>query len=196
MALKLKKSVLWLVALLTANRPCLLLAEPSLSQTKPDQALVDLLKEAVNSADSFDDKYDAQVWLVSKSTPLKRFVKDEKTRLALLKKIHREATRADLHAEIVLAVIEIESGFDRYAISSAGARGMMQIMPFWKKEIGRSSDSLFNVDTNLRYGCTILKYYLDKENGRVADALARYNGSYGTYKNSQKVLEAWSEHWK
>lgn len=172
------------------------LAEPTAASLKPDRELVTLLKQAVNSADSFADKYDAHVWLVSKSAPLKRFIKDEKKRLELLKKIHREATRAGLHAEIVLAVIEIESGFDPYAISTAGARGMMQIMPFWKKEIGRSNDSLFNTDTNLRYGCTILKYYLDKEQGRVADALARYNGSYGTYRYSQKVLEAWSEYWK
>ena len=96
----------------------------------------------------------------------------------------------------MLAVIEIESGFDRFAISRVGARGMMQIMPFWKKEIGRDDDNLFKIDTNLRYGCTILKYYLDKEEGRIADALARYNGSYGTYKYAGKVLDAWSKYWK
>ena len=155
-----------------------------------------MLKEAANSADSFDDKYDAHVWLASKNSPLKRFIKDENKRLELLKKVHREAKRADIHAEIVLAIIEIESGFDRYAISHTGARGMMQVMPFWKKEIGRTDDNLFNADTNLRYGCTILKYYLDKENGKVAEALARYNGSYGTYKYAGKVLDVWSKYWK
>ncbi|MDM3869994.1 lytic transglycosylase domain-containing protein [Porticoccus sp. W117] len=175
---------------------CLLSAGSAAANQKPEQELVDLLRQAATDSTGFEDKYDAHVWLASKNGPLKRFVKDEKKRLELLKKIHREANRAGVHAEIVLAVIEIESGFDRYAISHAGARGMMQIMPFWKKEIGREDDNLFNTDTNLRYGCTILKYYLDKENGKVADALARYNGSYGTYKYAGKVLDAWSRYWK
>ncbi|MCV6603981.1 MAG: transglycosylase SLT domain-containing protein, partial [Porticoccaceae bacterium] len=121
---------------------CSLWAESSLDSTKPERELVDLLRQAASDSTGFEDKYDAHVWLASKNGPLKRFVKDEKKRLALLKKIHREANRAGVHAEIVLAVIEIESGFDRYAISHAGARGMMQVMPFWKKEIGREDDNL------------------------------------------------------
>ena len=196
MAQPLHKQLQWLVIILITSLSCPLLAEPSVTPPKPDKELVNLLKDAANNADGFEDKYDAQVWLASKNSPLKRFIKDEQKRLELLQKIHREAKRVGLYPEIVLAVIEIESGFDRFAISRVGARGMMQIMPFWKKEIGRNNDNLFNVDTNLRYGCTILKYYLDKESGKIADALTRYNGSYGTYKYAGKVLDAWSNYWK
>ena len=95
-----------------------------------------------------------------------------------------------------MALIEVESAFDSYAVSVAGAQGMMQVMPFWKKELGRSEDNLINPQTNLRYGCTILKYYLDREQGRLADALARYNGSYGQYWYPQRVLDTWNLHWR
>lgn len=169
---------------------------PALGDEPVDQELLRLLKQTVSQSDSFTDRYDAEVWLVSKSAPLARHIPDPKQRLDLLQKVHREATLAGLNPDIVLAVIEIESHFDHYAISSAGAQGMMQVMPFWKKEIGRPDDNLINPDTNLRYGCTILKYYLDKENGKLADALARYNGSYGQYWYSEKVLVAWEKRWR
>lgn len=161
-----------------------------------DRALLELLKKTVAEADSFEDRFDAEVWLMAKSNELKRFIKDGAKRLQLLKKIHREATRAGLSPEVVLAVIEIESHFDPYAVSRAGAQGMMQVMPFWKNEIGRPDDNLINTDTNLRYGCTILKYYLDKENGNLSDALARYNGSYGQYWYPERVLLAWEKRWR
>lgn len=161
-----------------------------------DEELRALLKQAISNSDSFTDRYDAEVFLVSKSEPLKRFIDDPEQRLELLKKIHVHATQAGLRPEWVLAVIEIESRFDPYAISSVGAQGMMQVMPFWKNEIGRPDDNLINVDTNLRYGCTILKYYLDKAEGRMHEALARYNGSYGKYWYPQKVMTAWENHWR
>jgi soluble lytic murein transglycosylase-like protein len=178
------------------------LAEPQLESaasptiTAETQQLVNLLRQTVNDATSFSDRYDAEVWLMSKTAPLSRFVSSESQQFSLLSKIHAEANRAKLSPEIVLALIEIESGFNRYAVSSAGAQGMMQIMPFWKNEIGRSDDNLIQTDVNLRYGCTILKFYLDKEEGRIADALARYNGSYGSYKYSEKVLNAWAKYWR
>lgn len=162
----------------------------------PDEELLALLKKSVGSANSFQDRFDAEVWLLAKAGPLERFIEDKKKRFELLKKIHYEATRAGLQPEIVLAVIEIESGFDPYAVSYAGAQGIMQVMPFWKDQIGRPDDSLIHTDTNLRYGCTILKYYLDRENGKLADALARYNGSHGTYGYTEKVLDAWVKHWR
>lgn len=161
-----------------------------------DQELLNLLKTTVASADSFEDRYDAEVWLLANSTKLKRFLPDKLERLGLLRKIHREATRAGLSPEIVLSVIEVESRFDRYAVSTAGAQGLMQVMPFWKNEIGRPNDNLINPDTNLRYGCTILKYYLEKEEGRLREALARYNGSYGQYWYPRRVLLAWENRWK
>ena len=127
-----------------------------------DQALRQKLLETVAQAESFDDRFDAEVWLLQKSTVLKKFIKDPDRRLQLLKDVHSAAALADLPPEFVLAVIEVESHFDPYAVSSVGAQGLMQVMPFWKKEIGRENDNLIDSKTNLRYGCTILKYYLDK----------------------------------
>jgi len=163
---------------------------------KVDQELLALLRQTVGVADSFEDRYDAEVWLLAKSTVLAKMVPSKSKRLALLRKIHREATRAGLRPEIVLAVIEIESRFDPYAVSRAGAQGLMQVMPFWKNELGRASDNLIDPDVNLRYGCTILKYYLDKESGHLPDALARYNGSYGEYWYPERVLLAWERRWR
>src|SRR5690606_13423552 len=112
-------------------------------------------------------------------------------RLRLLQAIHREARAAGLKPDLVLALIEVESGFDPFAISSAGAQGLMQVMPFWKKEIGRPDDNLTDIATNLRYGCQILKFYMEREKGNWMPALARYNGSYGQYWYPQRVMDAW-----
>ena len=161
----------------------------------PDPKLRALLIDAVSDAESFDDRFDAEVWLVDMSARLKKKVPDDEERLELLKLVHREAARADLPPELVLAVIDIESNFDRFAISYAGALGMMQIMPFWLEEIGRPDDNLFHLPTNLRMGCTILRYYLDMENGNLAPGLARYNGSYGRRTYSDKVLNRLRDRW-
>lgn len=154
-----------------------------------------LLQDAIKESDSFDDRFDAEVWLIDMSNRLKKKIKQPHKRLNLLRQIHREASRADLHPELVLAVIDVESNFDRFAISSAGAQGLMQVMPFWLKEIGQPRDSLFNVRTNLRMGCTILKYYLKKEKGDLTRALARYNGSLGRYKYPNKVFKFLNKRW-
>jgi len=166
------------------------------SRQPPDNALRSLLKEHVEQADSFQDNYDAEVWLLAMSTKLKRYVKSPQKRFSILRKVHREASRNQLEPELVLAVIQIESAFDPYAVSYVGAQGIMQVMPFWKKEIGRPQDNLIDLDTNLRYGCIILKHYLDREKGHFANALARYNGSYGSYKYSRKVMNAWLDYWR
>ena len=160
-----------------------------------DADLRQLLTDAINSSESFDDKFHAEVWLVDMSNRLKRFIKDENTRLIMLKQIHLEATRAKLQPELVLALIEVESHFDSYAISKSGAQGMMQVMPFWLNEIGRPGDNLIEIKTNLRMGCTILKYYMDMEKNDLHKALARYNGSAGSKVYSNKVLIALSKHW-
>lgn len=169
---------------------------PAKSEPEVDSELRALLKQSIESADSFADRFDAEVWLVAKSAPLARYIKDPAARLEMLKLVHREASRAGLPPELVLAVIQIESAFDPYAVSVVGAQGIMQVMPFWKKEIGREQDNLINLETNLRYGCTILKYYIDKEKGRWAEGLARYNGSYGKYWYPEKVLNAWQKYWR
>ena len=160
-----------------------------------DPRLRQLLSDAINSSESFDDRFHAEVWLMDMSNRLERYVKDEELRLNMLKQIHLEATRADLQPELVLALIEIESHFDTYAISKSGAQGMMQVMPFWLDEIGRPDDNLIDMNTNLRMGCTILKYYMDMENNNLHRALARYNGSLGSRVYSDKVLIALRERW-
>jgi soluble lytic murein transglycosylase-like protein len=189
-------STFLLHCLLVASLSCCALFSFAQEVESVDAELRDLLKKTITESDSFVDRYDAEVWLVTKSHALEKYIADPEERLTLLRKIHRAALQADLQPEWVLAVIEIESAFDSYAISSAGALGMMQVMPFWTKEIGRPDDNLINLDTNLRYGCTILKFYLDKAEGRMHEALARYNGSYGKYWYPQKVMMAWEKRWR
>lgn len=170
--------------------------ESSLSErTIPNDELRVLLQQAIQNSDSFNDRFEAEVWLLDMSNRLKKKIKQPEKRLQLLRQIHHEANRAKLHPELVLAVIDVESNFDRFAISSAGAQGLMQVMPFWLKEIGKPRDSLFNVRTNLRMGCTILKFYLDKEKGDLTRALARYNGSLGRYIYPNKVYKLLNKRW-
>jgi len=184
----------------TAFLTCLLIAVlPDVadggSQEALEPELRETLRKAIEDADSFEDRFHAEVWLTDMSNRLARRMPDTDERLELLQLVHREATRAELPPELVLAVIEIESGFDRFAISIAGAQGLMQIMPFWLNEIGHPDDNLFHPRTNLRMGCTILKYYLDREKGDLGKALARYNGSAGKRKYPDKVLMALSQRW-
>ncbi len=161
-----------------------------------DTELKTRLMETVAQADSFTDRFDAEVWLLQKATVMEKFIKDPNERLEMLKEIHSAAVRVGIPPEFVLAIIEVESHFDPYAVSSAGAQGLMQVMPFWKKEIGREQDNLVDPRTNLRYGCTILKYYLDKADNHWAEALARYNGSYGQLWYPERVMDAWQNHWR
>jgi len=165
------------------------------NEIPPDPELLRRLQEVASEADSFPDHFDAQVWLTDMSARLERQVDDPEERLEILKRVHYEATRRDIAPELVLAVIDVESNFDRFAISVAGAFGLMQIMPFWLEEIGQSGDNLMHVDTNVRFGCTILKYYLDMENNDLRRALGRYNGSLGKHKYPNKVLEKLRTKW-
>ncbi len=165
------------------------LADGFITDEEPDPALRELLREAASEADSFPDRFDAVVWLTDMSNRLAPQIKDPEERLRILKRVHFEASRVDLPPELVLAVIDVESNFDRFAISVAGALGLMQVMPFWLDEIGRPNDNLMHVDTNLRFGCTILRYYYDMENGDLVRALGRYNGSLGRRKYPNKVLD-------
>lgn len=162
---------------------------------RPDDTLRKLLVAAIADSGSFQDRFDAEVWLLDMSGRMQRAVPDPEERLHILRAAHREARRADLSPELVLAVIQVESNFDRFAISSAGARGLMQIMPFWLDEIGRPGENLFHVRTNLRMGCTILRYYLDLERGNLRRALARYNGSLGKDWYPNRVFKALRERW-
>jgi soluble lytic murein transglycosylase-like protein len=182
---------------LTLLTVILLSAQPVYSQADPqsDPKLRALLQEAILSDFGFQDRFDAEVWLLDMSNRLAKFVEDPETRVTILKYVHYEATRANIAPELVLALIEVESHFDEFAISVAGARGLMQIMPFWLDEINLPDKNLFKITTNLRMGCTILRYYLDIESDNLTRALARYNGSLGKYVYPNKVIKALNKHW-
>ena len=164
-------------------------------RTHIDKQLKDLLIEAVQDTSGFTDRFDAEVWLLDMSTRMAKQVPNPQERLDILKNVHREATRVGLQPELVLSVIQVESNFDNFAISWVGARGLMQIMPFWLKEIGHPNDNLFDIKTNLRFGCTILSYYLEVEKGNLFRALGRYNGSLGKARYPNKVFKAMSTKW-
>ncbi len=167
----------------------------SATQERPNAEMRQLLSEAIESSDSFIDRFDAEVWLTDMSNRLASRIDDPQERLHILKHVHYEARRAKLDPELVLALITVESNFDRFAISTAGAQGMMQIMPFWLDEIGHPNDNLFDIATNLRFGCTILSIYLDREKGNMHKALARYNGSVGKHWYPQRVFKALRKIW-
>ncbi len=134
-------------------------------------------------------------WLTEMSSRLTRRMPDREARLEFLKTVHYEAKRAGLDPQMVLGLIQVESGFRKYSVSSAGARGYMQVMPFWVRLIGSKESNLFHMRTNLRFGCTILRHYLDIENGNLYRALGRYNGSLGKPEYPNMVRGAWEKQW-
>ena len=173
----------------------LLIGATATAAQGPDPELREALRAAANESPSFIDRFEAEVWLTDMSGRLERQMRDVEERIELLQLVHMEAKRVELPPELILAVIDVESNFDRFAISVAGARGLMQIMPFWKEEIGRPGDNLLHTSTNLRYGFTILRHYYDKEKGDLRRALGRYNGSLGSRKYPNKVIDKLSYKW-
>lgn len=143
----------------------------------------------------FTTPQEGQAWMREMSNRLKRRIPDEAYREDLLRTVHYEATRAGLDPQMVLGLIQVESGFKKYAVSSVGARGFMQVMPFWVRSIGAKDQNLFHLRINLRYGCTILRHYLDIERGDIYRALGRYNGSLGQPQYPNLVLGAWRKNW-
>jgi soluble lytic murein transglycosylase-like protein len=136
-------------------------------------------------------------WLADMGQRLQTKIPDHRLRSDLLKTVHYEATRAGLDPQLVLGLIQVESGFRKYAVSSAGARGLMQVMPFWTRTIGDGDEGkLFDIRLNIRYGCIILRHYLDIERGDLYMALGRYNGSRGKPEYPNRVLNAWHSQWK
>jgi soluble lytic murein transglycosylase-like protein len=161
--------------------------QAALSKAVSDQAVPYL---------AFDTAKEARAWLDAMSARLARRIPDRVTREELLVTVHYEAKRAGLDPQLVLGLIQVESAFRKYAVSSAGARGFMQVMPFWVKAIGGGRDyNLFHLRTNLRFGCVILRHYLDIEKGDLYRALGRYNGSLGKPQYPNSVLAAWRGHW-
>jgi len=148
------------------------------------------------SRHAFSNPMDAVSWLTEMAQRIEKRVPYLRSRLDLLRTVHYEASRAGLDPQLVLAVIQVESNFRKFAVSSAGARGYMQVMPFWVGLIGKKSDNLFNLRTNLRYGCVILRHYLDIEGGNLSRALGRYNGSLGKPEYPNLVLRAMRASWR
>ncbi len=187
-------------ALLAALVVLPLSAQAGAQREEPLSASVrSLLQRSIADSPSersgFGDAASEQAWLASMSGRLSGRLSDPRQRQELLRTVHYEATRAGLEPELVLAVIQVESAFHKYAVSSVGARGYMQVMPFWLRDIGDSHQDLFHLRTNLRYGCTILRFYLDREQGDLFRALGRYNGSLGQADYPGMVLRAWRQNW-
>jgi soluble lytic murein transglycosylase-like protein len=168
-----------------------------------EESLSDSVKSALHKAVAdtpitrtyFESESHERVWLAEMSNRLKKKFTDEEQRIDFLKTMHYESMRAGLDPEMVLGLIQVESNFRKYALSIAGARGFMQVMPFWVKQIGSKDHNLFNIRTNLRYGCIILRHYLDIEKGDYFRALGRYNGSLGQPEYPTLVVNAWKNQW-
>lgn len=179
-------------------------ARPALAGNQDEEKLADSVRASLQA--SIADRAvpvllfrhganDAYKWLAEMSRRLEARIPDRKQRTELLMTVQYEATRAGLDPQLVLGVIQVESGFRKYALSAAGARGYMQVMPFWVRLIGAPHHNLFALRTNLRYGCVILRHYLDREHGNMANALARYNGTLGQADYPRRVLRAYKERW-
>jgi hypothetical protein len=144
----------------------------------------------------FRSPEEGQRWIDEMEKRLAPRMPDRQSRMELLRAVHYEAVRARLDPQLVLGLIEVESGFRKYAVSRAGARGYMQVMPFWVPLLGQPSHNLFHLRTNLAYGCAILRHYLDMERGDYFRALGRYNGTLGRPEYPNLVLGAWKGRWK
>jgi len=199
----LKTSLSNLLKSLAINTPAfvLLLALSTSAQAESEarqldeQARADLSAALVQELPHFD-QVDIDLWMLAAGPVIEQFNDNKEEQRCILSNVLRMSEAYDLPADLVLSVIEIESHFDRFAISRAGALGLMQIMPFWIDEIGEPEDNLMDIDTNIRYGCAILRYYLDRNQGSWHLALAGYNGSTGRTVYSSKVLEAWDKRWR
>jgi soluble lytic murein transglycosylase-like protein len=145
---------------------------------------------------AFDTEAQARRWLVEMSQRLATRVPDRVQREEFLVTVHYEAKRAGLDPQLVLGLIQVESNFRKYAVSRAGARGYMQVMPFWVRLVGDKDHNLFHLRTNLRFGCLILRHYLDIEDGDLYRALGRYNGSLGKPEYPTAVVRAWQRNWQ
>lgn len=179
-----------------------LLPQPSLAGTQAEEALSDSVRTALSQAilqsgppvpvlSTALEKQQFKAWLMKASQGLQKWMDHPEDRQEFLHTLWYEARRASLSLSLVLGLIEVESAFRKYAISSAGARGYMQVMPFWTRSIGDGNESLlFHTQTQLRFGCVILRHMLERENGQLFDALGRYNGSRGQAAYPAAVMRA------
>jgi hypothetical protein len=191
-------------ALLAAALLSPLLPLPGIAGNQVYEPLADSVRQRLSRMVSdrapaslhFSSAEDGKRWIDEMDKRLARRMPERQQRLELLRTVHYEALRARLDPQLVLGLIEVESGFRKYAVSRAGARGYMQVMPFWVKVIGQPHHNLFHLRTNLAYGCAILRHYLDMERGDYFRALGRYNGNLGKPEYPSQVLAAWKGRWK
>ncbi|HEY3729721.1 MAG TPA: lytic transglycosylase domain-containing protein [Steroidobacteraceae bacterium] len=186
----------WLMLLLGALPTAIAASAP---QAQRDPELRAVVQQAISQAQCFADRYDSAVWYALMEPKLRRYVKDDNERVEILQTVFCEAHRSGssvLPPGLVLAVLDVESGFDRWAVSSAGAVGLMQVMPFWPEQLGMHRYELTRVVPNLHMGCAILRYYLDSEHRDVRRALERYNGSTGRRGYPDRVIVRWTTYWR
>src|ERR1700684_586070 len=177
--------------------PQALAAAPSVP-AQADPELRAVVQQAIAQAQCFADQYDSAVWYTLMEAKLRRYVKDDKERLEILQPVYCETHRSGasvLPPGLVMAVLDVESGFDRWAVSSAGAVGLMQVMPFWPEQLGMRRYELTRVAANVRMGCAILRYYLDDERRDIRRALERYNGSIGRADYPDRSIVRWTTYW-
>jgi soluble lytic murein transglycosylase-like protein len=157
-----------------------------------------LLQKIIGNSDCFSDKFDSEVWYKAMEPRLAKLVPTHEARIEILDHVYCEAKRdpaLQLPPDLILALIEVESRFDRWAVSPAGAVGLMQVMPFWPRQLG-VQNQLVRVAPNIRMGCEILRYYLRAENRNWPRALARYNGSVGHNTYPALVMQRWQRAWR
>jgi soluble lytic murein transglycosylase-like protein len=186
-----------IACLILALLACFVWARPAHAEPQSDPELKALLQKIIGSADCFADKYESEVWYKAMEPRLSKLVPTHEARLEILDHVYCEAKRdpsMQLPPDLVLALIEVESRFDRWAVSPAGAVGLMQVMPFWPRQLG-VQNQLVKVAPNIRMGCEILRYYLRIENHNYTRALARYNGSVGHNTYPALVMQKW-QHWR
>ncbi len=177
---------------------CCALQSAARADQQRDPELKDLLQKIIASRDCFVDKYESEVWYKTMEPRLQQFVPSHDDRVAILDHVYCEAKRdptLQLPPDLVLALIEVESRFDPWAVSPAGAVGLMQVMPFWPRELG-VQNQLVRVAPNIRMGCEILRFYLRAEHHNWSRALARYNGSVGRNTYPALVMQLWQRAWR
>jgi len=175
----------------------LLLGGVAHADQQKDPELKGVVQNAISQAQCFTDRYESAVWYTMMEPRLRKVVKDKTERLEILTQVFCESKREGevrLPPGLVMAVIHVESRFDRWAVSPAGAVGLMQVMPFWPEQLGMRRYELTRTAQNIRMGCAILRFYLQKEKNSVTRALARYNGSVGRRDYSDLVLNQWTRY--
>jgi Transglycosylase SLT domain len=188
-----------LVALAACAAPCANAAGTAVAiGAQQDPELRVVVQQAMQSSSCFGDQYDSEVWYKLMEPRLRPFMASHDERIALLRTVYCETHRrgaVPLPPGLVLAVLDVESRFDRWAVSSAGAVGLMQVMPFWPEQLGMHRRELVTMEPNIRMGCAILRHYLEAEHNDVRRALGRYNGSTRSREYPDRVVTRWTRYW-